>query len=440
MQASRNNLMRYGVGVVLLVIVVALPTLSSAAKRRAVRHPGPLGIVAVADSYSVQRGATLVRAASEGVLANDHDGQSRPLTAQVFSGTSHGTLTLNPDGGFTYVNDGSAATSDSFSYKAIAGAEESNPTTATIVITPPAPQAANDTYSVAVGATLNVPAPGVLVNDTVNEASIASYGINGTEQTTLGGATPTAQAGTVTLQANGAFTFHPANGFTGSDTFKYVLTNATGSATAQVSVTVTPNPPTAANDAFTAQRNTQLSVPAPGVIGNDTLNGANIVSYGAATGAEQTSLGVNTPTEKSGTVRLNGDGSLVYNPPGGFSGSDSFRYVVSNAGGSATAIVAITVQPGSTPDFIVHSPGFFYTFSGVSGQDPVLTLQRGRTYVFEIDTDLIHPFQIIDAPAGSVTNNNISQGTLTFRVPTAIADYRYRCSIHLFGNTITTSP
>jgi len=104
------------------------------------------------------------------------------------------------------------------------------------------------------------------------------------------------------------------------------------------------------------------------------------------------------------------------------------------------ASVAITVQPGSTPDFTVLSPGFFYTFSGVSGTNPVLTLQRGRTYIFAIDTDFIHPFEIIDAPAGSVTNNNISQGTLTFTVPTAAKNYRYRCSIHLFGNTIVTVP
>jgi hypothetical protein len=69
-----------------------------------------------------------------------------------------------------------------------------------------------------------------------------------------------------------------------------------------------------------------------------------------------------------------------------------------------------------------------------------LTLTRGRTYTFEVNTDSIHPFEITGAPAGSVTNNNISDGTLIFKVPTAATNYAYDCSIHRFGNTIVTVP
>jgi plastocyanin len=100
--------------------------------------------------------------------------------------------------------------------------------------------------------------------------------------------------------------------------------------------------------------------------------------------------------------------------------------------------VTIGVQP-ATPDFVVNSPGFFYTFSGVSGQNPQITLKRGRTYTFSISTDPSHPV-FIDAPAGTVTNNNISNGTITFAVPTAAQNYSYFCSIHGFGNSIVTTP
>ena len=48
---------------------------------------------------------------------------------------SHGTLTLNSDGSFTYVNDGSASTTDAFTYKASDGTNESNVVTVTINIT-----------------------------------------------------------------------------------------------------------------------------------------------------------------------------------------------------------------------------------------------------------------------------------------------------------------
>lgn len=202
-----------------------------------------------------------------------------------------------------------------------------------------------------------------------------------------------------------------------------------------------PPAPVAADDTLAASQDTLLNVAAPGVLVNDTLNGATIASFGASTGTEQATLGAATPTAQGGSVVLNATGAFTYTPRSGFNGADTFRYVLRNTGGSSTATVTINVQAKTTtPDFVVESPGFFYTFSGVSGQNPVITLTRGRTYVFQIDTDASHPFEIRDAPPGSVTNNNISNGILTFAVPAAARNYSYRCSIHIFGNTIQTVP
>ena len=308
-------------------------------------------------------------------------------------------------------------------------------------VSPVAPQSVNDTYAVARDATLTTPAPGVLANDTPHNAPIASYGaVSGAEQSVLGSATATAQNGSIRLNADGGFTYIPAGGFVGSDSFKYTLTNAAGSSTATVNITVLPPPPTALNDTFAATQNTTLNAAAPGVLANDTLIGAAISAYGAATGSEQSAIGASTPTAQNGTIRLNADGSFRYDAPSAtFTGSDTFLYILTNAGGSATATVTINVQ-ASGPDFTVTSPGFFFSFTGVSGQNPVLTLTRGRTYTFRITTSSVHPFQILEAPEGSVTNNNISSGTLTFRVPASAQNYRYHCSIHEFGNTIVTVP
>jgi len=99
------------------------------------------------------------------------------------------------------------------------------------------PLAFDDAYNVT-GSTLNVAAPGVLGNDTINSASVSSYGVNGNEQTTIGNSTPTAQAGSISLNADGSFTYTPANSFTGTDTFKYILANAAGNSTATVTFTV----------------------------------------------------------------------------------------------------------------------------------------------------------------------------------------------------------
>lgn len=304
---------------------------------------------------------------------------------------------------------------------------------------PPVPVAVGDSYTVQ--ESFIQPAPGVLANDTLNGGAISSYGSPaGTEQTSIGAIATTAQGGAVSLSANGSFSYTPAAGFVGVDTFKYVLSNTAGLSTATVTLTVLGNPPIASNDSFNTPNSTALSVAAPGVLANDTLNGAVIASYGASSGNEQSSIGATTPTAQGGTVGLNANGSFSYTPAGGFAGVDSFKYVLMNSAGSSTATVNITVQAPAGPDFVVTSPGFFFEISGQSGQNPVLTLTRGRTYTFEINTSSIHPFEILGAPPGSVTNNNISKGTLTFRVPATAQNYSYICSIHGFGNAIQTVP
>ena len=68
----------------------------------------------------------------------------------------------------------------------------------------------------------------------------------------------------------------------------------------------------------------------------------------------------------------------------------------------------------------------------------MLSLVRGRIYTFAVNTSSVHPFEILGAPPGSVMNNNISSGTVTFNVPTNAVNYSYVCSVHFFGNSIVT--
>jgi large repetitive protein len=414
----------------------------SASRRRVVEHPGVNAPHASPDSYSVLRGQTLTVSASSGVLANDTDPLGKALTASVAANPTHGTLSLNANGGFTYVNDGSSATSDSFTYTASNGAQASAPATVTIAITGNPPVAAADAFSVTQGQTLTVAAPGVLTNDVLNGAAISSYGAaTGTEQTSVGSDTATAHAGTVNLRPDGSFTYTPPNSnFAGTDTFMYAVTNPSGTSTSTVTITVTPAAPVATADSYSTPSGTALVVQAPGVLANDSLNGATIFSYGT-TGVEQTSIGSAAGTAQGGSVVLGANGGFTYNAAASFSGSDTFKYVLRNSGGNSSATVTLTVTQVQTgPDFTVTSPGFFYSFAGMSGENPTLTLTRGRTYTFKINTDSIHPFEILDEPSGTVTNNNISSGTITFRVPAAAANYRYICSIHGFGGTINTVP
>jgi hypothetical protein len=67
-----------------------------------------------------------------GVLLNDRDANGDPLTAVLVSGPQHGTLSLDPNGGFVYQPNQYFYGTDSFQYQASDGCALSNVATATI--------------------------------------------------------------------------------------------------------------------------------------------------------------------------------------------------------------------------------------------------------------------------------------------------------------------
>jgi VCBS repeat-containing protein len=105
--------------------------------------------VAVADSYTVVEDGALSRNAAGGVLSNDIDLEGNPLTAALALGPTHGQLTFNPDGSFTYTPNANFFGTDTFSYQA-KDANTSQPATVTIQVTAvnDAPVAVNDTVVV----------------------------------------------------------------------------------------------------------------------------------------------------------------------------------------------------------------------------------------------------------------------------------------------------
>ena len=92
-------------------------------------------------------------------------------------------------------------------------------------------------------------------------------------------------------------------------------------------------------------------------------------------------------------------------------------------------------------DFNVTSPGFFFAFNG-TGSNPTITLERGRTYTFALNTTPgFHPFAIGttafgSAPTGVSGANGGSSGTITFAVPMDASNCVYYCTFHGFGGNI----
>jgi hypothetical protein len=91
--------------------------------------------------------------------------------------------------------------------------------------------------------------------------------------------------------------------------------------------------PQAADDAFTTQEDTPLTVAAPGVLGNDTDGNQDPLSVILISGPA------------NGVLRLNADGSFTYVPDADFFGADSFTYQASDGeldSGVATVFLTVT--------------------------------------------------------------------------------------------------
>jgi VCBS repeat-containing protein len=108
--------------------------------------------VANNDAYSVAEGATLAITAP-GLLSNDTDADTAAvdLASAIVTGPTHGTVTLNADGSFSYRHDGSETLTDSFTYRVSDGLTLSNVATVSLTITP-----TNDAPSIPVMATQSV--------------------------------------------------------------------------------------------------------------------------------------------------------------------------------------------------------------------------------------------------------------------------------------------
>ena len=97
------------------------------------QNTAPLAIV---DSYTTTRDIALVVPSLTGVLANDTDAQSDPLTAIINLPPSHGNLIINSNGSFNYTPAIGYLGGDSFTYHANDGNLDSNIVTVTITVNP----------------------------------------------------------------------------------------------------------------------------------------------------------------------------------------------------------------------------------------------------------------------------------------------------------------
>jgi VCBS repeat-containing protein len=284
--------------------------------------------IATADSFTVSEDQTL-HVGAPGVIANDTDADGDALTPTVVDEPTTGTLALNSDGSFDYQPSSDFNGVDHFRYAVSdpnGGRSETTTVTMTIAPTNDPPSGGADAYQASEDAPLTVNAPGVLTNDSDVDGDLLSVTL----------VTGPAH-GTLALDPSGGFVYTPTSNFNGPDSFVYSASDRSGSATANVLVSIdvapAPDAPVAIDDAATTGEDAILYA-TPGVLSNDSDVDGDALSAAV----------VNAPTH--GTVTLNTNGSYTYVPAANFNGSDSFTYRASDGGSaSAPATVRITVVP-----------------------------------------------------------------------------------------------
>lgn len=250
-----------------------------------------------------------------------------------------------------------------------------------------APVAVADAYGMNQGTTLNVPVNfGVLSNDTDAEKDPITAQL------------VTAPAnGTLTLNANGSFSYTPTPLFSGTVTFSYVANDfALSSAVTVVTIDIaaTNVAPVAQNDGiYIARPGVAFTLPASGVLANDS----------DPDGPSSGLTAIRTTNVTKGTVTLNANGSLTYTANANAAGLDSFQYVASDGllnSAPATVTFRINRQP---------------TVQNASLLTKINTAAGGNLLSLASDGDL-DPLtaSIVSFPANGTVSLNPTTGVYTY--------------------------
>ena len=270
------------------------------------------------------------------------------------------------------------------------------------------PVANPDTYNVIAGVPLDVDIS-ILNNDTdPNSGDLLSA------QLVLGPA-----HGDLDLNADGTFLYTPDIGFTGIDTFLYLVNDGLLGSLLPAIVTLNiggavNQAPVAVSDTFNVNEDSALNVSLPGVLSNDTDADGNVL------------LATLVSPPQHGSIVFLPNGSFIYTPDANYSGSDSFSYQASDGLSlSNVATATITVAPSNDAP-VAANDGYS------TATDTALNITTGNG-VLANDTDVdsanLTATIVSNAANGTVTLN--ANGSFTYTPNngfTGIDTFTYRAS------------
>jgi VCBS repeat-containing protein len=273
---------------------------------------------------------TLSEDTSSGATLTASDIESDPLTFAKASDPSHGTVTVNADGTYTYTPQLDYRGPDSFTFRANDGTANSAPGTVSITVNDvnDTPAAASDSASTNedTAVTVNVVANDSGLGDTPVVVAIVEGNLDAAEGTASA--------------SGGSITFMPAPDRTAAVSFDYTVTDLDGQvATATVTVTINPvdDLPVAAPDMATTLEDTLVNIP---VLTNDAGlgDGVTVAVIGSTLDAAE------------GTATVAPDGSIDLVPAENRTSQIKFTYRVTDADGDTSAAnVTVNLTPVDDP-------------------------------------------------------------------------------------------
>lgn len=229
----------------------------------------------------------------------------------------------------------------------------------------------NDGYSTPSTTPLAISAPGILANDDCEGCAVVSVnGLFFEGQISFGPATgdgdplPTLPSGArLTVHFDGGFTYDPStltDPAQPSDSFTYQAEDSRGlSGQATVTITLTEPPassaPVATDDQYSVELGSVLTVPAPGILGNDTDADGDPLAVALVNGTEP-SFGSPVPLTY-GDLVIQEDGSFTYTPNAEAAAGvdEGFSYTASDGANlSSSAFVGIGLTESTTGDTVAN--------------------------------------------------------------------------------------
>lgn len=281
--------------------------------------------VATADSRSRDSGQALSIFASS-LLENDSDadGDIISVTSVALPLPEGANVTLQ-NGVILYTPPAGNDSSGSFTYEISdgRGGSASASVSISVAVGNRPPVAAADSFERQSKNDLIVAFGQLLANDSDPDLEVLT--ITAVTPTTAGG-------GTVQIEGD-SIRYHPPDGSNGPDSFGYTIQDARGlTASGVVNISVSNAAPVAANDARSGGIGQALAIAISGLVANDSDADGDTIEF----------LSVAETSSAGGLLAVNGL-NVVYSPPAGLIGQDSFTYKIRDARGLTSEGVVTTV-------------------------------------------------------------------------------------------------